>query len=172
MVGLFIVLSYNGHSLTGPAALWYNVEVEGSATGLCGWTTLSMFQGLQSRFITQKSAAEAGRRFWAARQGDKKVMDFWHELITLAGQCPTVPDPYTFNERFLRGLDSEIADKVLKLGYSVEEMDSETLGQVALDMENTLEAMAEQQETMAASDTENSKSISEHTYEDDPSDVS
>ncbi|KAG8790890.1 hypothetical protein FRC12_010768 [Ceratobasidium sp. 428] len=127
-----------GHCCDGPALTWFNREVETAEGGPDAWTTLEVIQGLQARFITQRSAAEAGKAYRRLKQEDLDVQEFYHELCALARQLPDHPSQYEFNHRFYRGLRAEVADKVTDFCVSAEQNSTEEMLKAAIDAEAAL----------------------------------
>ncbi|KAG8695078.1 hypothetical protein FRC09_009410 [Ceratobasidium sp. 395] len=69
-----------GYCCDGAALTWFNREVETADGGPDAWTTLKVIQGLQARFITQRSAVEAGKAYRRLKQDDLDVQEFYHKL--------------------------------------------------------------------------------------------
>ncbi|KAG8727479.1 hypothetical protein FRC12_022467 [Ceratobasidium sp. 428] len=85
-----------GLACTDVARDWFQHHVERSPQGPEGWNTLEVIQGLQRRFITPRSAAEAAQEFRLLAQGTMAAVELYQELRTLAVQLPSEPDAYTF----------------------------------------------------------------------------
>lgn len=127
-----------GYACKGTAETWFNREVEMQERGPAAWTTLEVFQGLQRRFITQRSAAEAGREFRRLKQKDMDVHEYYHELCALARQLPDYPSGYEFNIRFMAGLKPEVANKVTDFSVTAESHTTAEVLQAAEDAEAAL----------------------------------
>jgi hypothetical protein len=83
-----------GYSCEEAACDWFHYEVETATGGPEAWTTLEVVQGLQARFITQRSAMEAAMEFHTLNQGTMDAQELYQELRHLALQLPHVPDAY------------------------------------------------------------------------------
>ncbi|KAG8720975.1 hypothetical protein FRC08_016757 [Ceratobasidium sp. 394] len=135
-----------GNSCEGAAKDWFQHEVEASDRGPEGWTTLEVIQGLQRRFITQRSAARAAQEFETLEQGSLDVTELHQQLRVLALQLPFEPDPYTFAKRFMQALDPRIANRVMALGYAPEACDIEMLVTVASDQQMAMQTQRHYQD--------------------------
>ncbi|KAG8766539.1 hypothetical protein FRC12_006805 [Ceratobasidium sp. 428] len=124
-----------GYCCDGAVLTWFNREVETCEGGPESWTTLEVIQGLQARFITQRSAAEAGKLYRKKKQEDLDVQEFYHELCALAQQLPDYPSQYEFNYRFLRGLRPDVANKVTDFCVSAEQNTTQEVLKAAIDAE-------------------------------------
>ncbi|KAF8593202.1 hypothetical protein BDV93DRAFT_516533 [Ceratobasidium sp. AG-I] len=124
----------------GPAQDWFLHEVEHSDIDPEGWTTLEVIQGLQQRFITPKSAAEAAQEFRILSQGTKDVRELYQALKALSLQLPSPPDAYTFRRRYMEAMHSRISQRVMGLGFSAEVTPIEMLVTLAADQESAITA--------------------------------
>ncbi|KAG8714999.1 hypothetical protein FRC09_017031 [Ceratobasidium sp. 395] len=123
---------------TNVACDWFQHHVERSPPGPEGWITLEVIQGLQRRFITLRSAAEATQEFCLLAQGTMAAVELYQELRTLAAQLPSEPDAYTFRQRYMEALHPRIAQWVMGLGYSAERTEIEVLVEVDVAQEAAL----------------------------------
>lgn len=93
-----------GHLCKGPAKDWFHHEVEHCDAGLDRWNTLEVFQGLQARFIMQRSAVDTAMVFRMLTQGDKDTLELYQELKVLGNLLPSPLDCYTFVWQYMEAL--------------------------------------------------------------------
>ncbi|KAF8592844.1 hypothetical protein BDV93DRAFT_567305 [Ceratobasidium sp. AG-I] len=107
-----------GHLCTKQAQDWYQHTVEMSNYGPENWTILEVIQGLQARFITQRSAAEAANEFRMLMQGAMDAQQLYEELRLLSNQLPVPADDYTFAQRYMSALHTSVSRRVMMNGFS------------------------------------------------------
>jgi hypothetical protein len=132
---------------------WFHYEVETATGGPEAWTTLEVMQGLQARFITQRSAAEAAMEFCTLNQGTMDTQELYQELRHLALQLPHVPDTYMFACRYVEALNPRIAGRVYTLRYTTETHDVETLAKLAEHVEGAIRAQCHYKENRGSTPT-------------------
>jgi hypothetical protein len=129
-----------GYLCEGAARDWFHYEVETATGGPEAWTTLEVVQGLQARFITQRSAAEVANEFCTLSQGTMDAQELYQELRHLVLQLPHVPDTYTFTSRYVEALNPRIAGHVYTMGYTAETHEVEVLAKMAEYVEGAIRA--------------------------------
>lgn len=107
-----------GHLCTSHAQDWYHHTVEMCDYGAESWTTLEVIQGLQARFITPQSAADAAKEFRSLTQGTLDAQQLYQELRLLSNQLPVPTDSYTFAQRYMSALHTSISRRVMLNGFS------------------------------------------------------
>ena len=107
-----------GCLLTGPSEDWYHHMVKLSDYRPEGWTTLEVIQGLQTRFMTQRSAADAVHEFRTITQGHLKAQELYEQLKLLSNQLPYPADAFTFAQRYMAALHPPIRKRVIMNGFN------------------------------------------------------
>ncbi|CUA71823.1 hypothetical protein RSOLAG22IIIB_09881 [Rhizoctonia solani] len=107
-----------GHCTADAAQDWYHHTVELGDRGPENWTTLEVIQGLQGRFMTQISAADAAKEFRELTQGKLNAQELYEQLKLLSNQLPIAADEFTFAQRYMAALHAPIRRRVMMNGYN------------------------------------------------------
>ena len=134
-----------GHHLSGEAQRWFDTVVDDVNGAGRYWNFEQVICAMYKRFIHRSTARQAAEDFHRVRYDEKTgVAGLWDRLVALASQCPTPPDRYTFNMRFVTALPDKIGVPMFtNRKISVEDSSPQHIRRVALEQEVNNRLVAE-----------------------------
>ncbi|KAI0047220.1 hypothetical protein FA95DRAFT_1606231 [Auriscalpium vulgare] len=111
-----------GNTLKGPAAIWFNAEVEHPKRAVRHWKFVDVVCALYHQFIHEATAQNTSELFDTARFSRVKgIVAYFNELMSYAARMVERPSKYTFKQRFLKGLPHDFVEKlIINHGISAE----------------------------------------------------
>ena len=134
-----------GHHLAGEAQRWFDTVVDDVNGSGRYWNFEQVICAMYKRFIHRSTARRAAEDFHRVKYDEKSgVAGLWDRMVALAAQCPTPPDRYTFNTRFVTALPEKIGIPMFtNRKISVEDSSPQHIRRVALEQEVNNRVVAE-----------------------------